>query len=227
MSDYKETIRVNESQGKEHYIPCVECLNETRHKVLQSVRVQGEASHREFELIDVYEIVQCQGCNSISFRKQHSDSEDYNEEEGYVETVEVFPSRLAGRHKLREAHFLPQKIRKIYDETHTALCSKQPILAGIGIRALVETVCKEKNAKGGDLYNKIDNLVDKGVLTRDGSEMLHSMRILGNDAAHDVKPHSEGTLKLAMDVVEHLLTAVYILPATTSNLPRRGTAGTS
>jgi len=112
-------------------------------------------------------------------------------------------------------------ISRIYSETHSALCNKLPILAGIGIRALVETVCKEKVAVGSNLEQKTDDLVGKGVLTQIGAETLHSMRIVGNEAAHEVKPHSEETLGLAMDVVEHMLNDVYILPARTSNLPKR------
>jgi len=53
------------------------------------------------------------------------------------------------------------------------------------------------------------------------------MRILGNEAAHEVKPHSEETLNLAMDVVEHMLNDVYILPASTSKLPKRNPSGTA
>jgi len=85
----------------------------------------------------------------------------------------------------------------------------------------LSTVCKEKAAIGSTLEQKIDNLVANGILTRAGAETLHSMRILGNEAAHEVKPHSEGTLSLAMDVVEHMLNDVYILPAATSKLPKR------
>ena len=125
---------------------------------------------------------------------------------------------------MRQAHFLPASVAPIYDETHAALANKQPILAGVGIRALIETVCNEKGATGSSLEKKIDDLVTKGVLTRTGSETLHSMRILGNQAAHEVKPHSEETLNLAMDVVEHMLTDVYILPAATKKLPKRSTS---
>lgn len=231
MSRNKETIEINKSQNTECRLPCGNCLVETRHKVLQSIDVSGEALDWEYYYNELYQIVQCQGCDAISFRKQHTDSEDYEydkeKEEGYsVETVEIYPSRVAGRHKLRQAHFLPFEVSRIYNETHAALCNKQPILAGIGIRALVETVCKEKQATGANLESKIDSLVTMGVLTQAGAETLHSMRILGNVAAHEVTPHSEDTLSLAMDVVEHLLNDVYILPAVTKNLPKRKKSGT-
>lgn len=59
------------------------------------------------------------------------------------------------------------------------------------------------------------------VLTKSEAEMLHGMRMLGNTAAHEVKPHSETMLGDAMDVVEHLLTNVYILPTSTAKFPKR------
>ena len=80
------------------------------------------------------------------------------------------------------------------------------------MRALIETICKEKGTAGKYLNNKIDDLVKKGFLTPVGAKTLHKIRTLGNDAAHEVKPHSEKQLSLAMDVAEHLLDEVYILP---------------
>ena len=82
----------------------------------------------------------------------------------------------------------------------------------MGLRALVETVCKEKEAVGGDLFKKIDSLVEKRVLTPVGATILHKIRTVGNAAAHEVKPHSERQLSLALDIVEHLLKDVFILP---------------
>jgi hypothetical protein len=73
-------------------------------------------------------------------------------------------------------------------------------------------VCKEKEAEGKDLLEKIDSLVEKRVLTPAGASILHKIRTLGNAAAHEVKPHSEKQLSLAWGIVEHLLKDVFILP---------------
>jgi hypothetical protein len=85
-------------------------------------------------------------------------------------------------------------------------------LTGVGLRALVELVCKAKNATGGDLYKKIDDLVTKQVLTPAGAKTLHKIRTLGNAAAHEAKPHSERQLGLALEIVDQVLREVYILP---------------
>ena len=113
---------------------------------------------------------------------------------------------------LKGAKYLPANIRRIYDETLMALSNQAPVLAGIGLRALLDTVCKEKNATGNDLLKKIDSLVGTGILNPASAAILHKIRTLGNAAAHEVKPHNDKQLALAMDIVEHLLKDVYILP---------------
>ena len=131
----------------------------------------------------------------------------------YRVVQELFPSRIEGRKGLGdEIHYLPSTVMQIYKETLLALANQAPILAGIGLRALLETVCKEKNATGKNLLEKIDSLVTSRILTPTSASILHKIRTLGNSAAHEVKPHSEKQLGLAMDIIEHLLNDVYILP---------------
>ena len=131
----------------------------------------------------------------------------------YLEVEKLYPPRIAGIKGLGdESVYLPQKIKQIYEETLTALSVNSPVLAAIGLRVLVEAVCKEKEASGGDLYNKIDSLVEKQVLTPVGAKILHKIRTIGNAAAHEVKPHNERQLSLALEIVEHLLKDVFILP---------------
>lgn len=214
-----EKLKLNNTQGEKVWVPCGKCSGDTLHNVLFSADKHDEDDDG-FWTLDSYQIIQCQGCTAISFRNYLNDAmSEGREEKGTVE--EIYPSRVAGRHMLRSAHILPQNISSIYKETHQALCGKQPILAGIGIRALLEAVCKEKAAKGKNLEQKIDNLEQNGILTKTGAEILHSLRILGNVSAHEVKPHSENTLGIAMDVIEHLLNDVYILPKLSEKLPKR------
>jgi Domain of unknown function (DUF4145) len=166
-----------------------------------------------------WEILQCLGCDSVCFKETNFDSEhDYPDEYGnFIPdiTTNIYPKLIKGRKHLINwdlRGIIPIHIETIYDETFTSLGNKQPILSGIGIRALVESVCKEKNAVGGNLRDKIDNLVDSGLLSRINADTLQKLRIMGNQSAHEVKPHSEKSLLVAFDIVEHLLREVYILP---------------
>ena len=110
-----------------------------------------------------------------------------NEEPDYIELppdrTQVFPPRMAGRPALTRVH-LPNNIDTIYRETHWALCSGSVILAGIGMRAVLEAVCAKKRARGKDLEKRIDNLVELGVLSTNDAKVLHRLRDFGNEAAH-------------------------------------------
>lgn len=215
----KEQLKVNERQGEKLECACRICKRGTKHEVVVDAVESGSSSSGDFEVYwaSEYQIVRCLGCETVSFRRASSNSEDgyaqvgEDEWEQYVHE-ELFPSPHEGRQPISDVQLLPDKILRIYEESLSALNSRQEVLCGIGIRAIVETVCKDKAANGGDLYSKINSLITQGVLTADGAKILHQLRTLGNNAAHEVKPHGPKELGLAFDVVDHLLLGVYVLP---------------
>ncbi len=228
MTQPGETMEFNKTQNKEIWLSCGSCFVETCHKVSLSIDLDGSIETHDVDYSNSYQIVQCQGCKGFSFRQCsfYSEPDGFDDELGenvyYTSKTEnLYPSRVAGRRELNSKQFLPVQVKIIYEETLSALSNKLQVLAGIGIRALIETVCKDKQSVGKNLEARIDSLVTLGVLTCEGAEILHSLRILGNEAAHEVKPHSESKLGTAMDVVEHLLSGVYILPTLSKNLPKR------
>lgn len=200
-------------------VACAKCSGKTAHVPVVQVHIRGSEGDSNYSIdwSDYYQIMKCLGCRTISYRTVSSNSEEYfYNEEGqciYPESEKLYPPRIEGVKGLGdETLYLPAKIKQIYEETQIALSVQAPVLAAIGLRALLETVCKNNEAEGGDLFKKIDSLVDKQILTPAGARILHKIRTLGNEAAHEVKPHTEGQLALAMDIVEHLLKDVYILP---------------
>jgi hypothetical protein len=217
------TFKVVTDSPKEVWVACGPCSKVTCHRVLADV-VQSDASPDEtIEVWNNYMTVLCQGCRTISYCHESRCSEDWqwNEEKGGEELLpemRLYPNRIAGRAELEGRYELPLGIWRIYRETHAALCSDLPILAGVGIRAIIETVCREKSAKGRNLVEQIDDLVSIGLITKDGASILHSLRGMGNKAAHEVKANSETNLGIAFDVLEHLLRGVYILPQRAAQL---------
>jgi hypothetical protein len=210
----KNDLTIGKTVGQEFEIPCTRCSGKTAHVVVASAELAGE--NDDVNWVDDYEVVRCGGCKTISFRKASSNSEDMvqvgYEEWDHAVYESVYPSRIEGRKGLgHDTRYLPPEVRRVYDETLVALVNQMPILSGIGLRALVEAVCKEKAAVGKDLLKKIDSLIQLGVLTARSAAILHKIRTLGNAAAHEVKPHTEKQLGVAMDIVEHLLRDVYIL----------------
>ena len=82
----------------------------------------------------------------------------------------------------------------------------------------METVCKDLETKGSNLYEKINSLQDKSIVTTEGADTLHKLRVLGNDAAHEVKSHNSQQLELAMKIIEHMLDGTYIIPNKVQNV---------
>lgn len=218
------SIVIDKTKGQFRWVVCRSCDNKTKHEVSSSVEVNW--GNEDIQGTDVYEIIRCSGCDQISFRIGSCNSEDLEPDPDnedriiYPETEEIYPSRLMGRTALEDIYFLPEKVRLIYRETHTALCTKLKVLAGIGIRALVEAVCSEEAAKGKNLKTKIDDLVRKGVLTKKNALVLHKTRFLGNQAVHEVKAASDAELDVAFDIVENLLETVYIIPKKAERLSK-------
>ena len=214
----------NKTKGVTIQTACDACGPFTYHVVVASVDLEhGLFSIKTYEH---FQLIQCQGCHNFSFRKA-TRAPGYGQVSNEAKTPrlktreELYPPRAPRRKKLAEAFLLPDAVAGIYQETYQALCSDQPVLAGVGVRALVEAVCQERSAAGKTLEQKIDGLVTLDLLTKTNAEFLHGLRVLGNEAAHTAKPHSEGTLGAAMDVVEHLLKTVYLLPRTATKLPKR------
>jgi Domain of unknown function (DUF4145) len=113
-------------------------------------------------------------------------------------------------------------VRTIYWETLAAINRSSPVLTGIGIRAFVESVCKHKRIKGATLKDRIDGLAKSGLLGAAEARVLHRLRFLGNKVAHEIKAGSAAELAAGMDVAEHLLTTVYLLPLKARRLPSHG-----
>lgn len=198
--------------------PCRNCSRATNHKIISNYIERGseDYGHNTYDWRVEKQIVQCLGCEDVSFRVSSTNSEDYeHDDEGLMynpPTIKFYPGRTAGS-RIEEHWFLPNRISQIYSEARAAVEGELLIIAGIAIRALLEAICKEVKATGKDLYKKIDDLHVKSLVTKEGVETLHKVRVLGNRAAHESEAHSQGQLILALEVVEHILVGTYIIPA--------------
>lgn len=129
----------------------------------------------------------------------------------YLTTESLYPRSLQSHKPLKYLHFVPAVIRNVYDQSITALGEKASILASIGLRACVEAVCNHLKISGPSLDKRIDNLFKAGHVSNTDKRRLHSIRFLGNDAAHEIREPDERDLLIALDIVDHLLNSVFIL----------------
>jgi hypothetical protein len=169
-----------------------------------------------------YQIIQCGGCDEISFRKLFEDTYMWAMEK--EPTQELYPKRGVHSRPIKSYSGLPQKIKRIYGETMDAYNSQLHLLCGVGIRAIVEAICLEKKITEGkvkmingkerkskNLDGKIAALSIKGFLTADNAETLQELRFLGNSAVHELSPPSIAELDIAIDIIEHTIDDIYML----------------
>jgi len=228
MSEQSDrSLEKGKTDGQQRWLACTQCAGLTCHDVLASARTRDRDPETHMTFFQTAEIVECRGCCAISFRLASSLCQDIDWDDYRMfrpdEDESLYPKRKLGQNRIKgaESCYIPDQILRIYRETCHALVEDQPVLAGIGIRALVEAVCKEKGAHGSNLEAKIDNLVPMGILARESAEFLHATRLLGNKATHEVQAHAESDLGIALEIAEHLLMGVYVLPAKAQNLPKR------
>jgi hypothetical protein len=121
------------------------------------------------------------------------------------------------------AYTIPKKIRNLYGEVIRATGIEAPTLVAIGVRALVEAICDDKKCKvPRQLDKSIQKLADSGYLAAAHVDFIQLQRFVGNDAAHDAEAPDENELEAALDIVESLLTTLYVLPANVKRMTKSG-----
>lgn len=191
---------------------CRECSKSTNHDVLSEY---SEQYRDEYAYDLIYQIVQCKGCGTKSFRHVFVDIESaFCTVDGQVEVPEevtVYPKAIEGHKEVKDIYKLPDIVLKIYQEVLLALKEEAKILASLGLRGTVEAVCNDLNIPGGKLDARINKLASSGYISTKDAQRLHGIRFMGNDAAHDIKTPKDESLQVALQIVEHLLLSVYIL----------------
>jgi hypothetical protein len=206
---------------------CSKCKTDTNQKVLfeKKDHIEEEGGWQEY---NYYQIIQCDGCDTISFRKLHTDiAMNHNWDPEYGPEpfdVDLFPKRSIHDLQVNRYANTPNNIRTIYKETVEAYNNNQLILCSGGLRAILEGICIDKGIKGieittnkgvkklkTDLQGKIDGLAESGYLTKVNAEILHNLRFIGNDALHELSAPPRTELRLAIDIVQHAIDTLYEL----------------
>lgn len=96
------------------------------------------------------------------------------------------PFRMYPIHTDSFAGSLPRPIRAAFEEAVTCLRAKAFTAAAIMCRKTLEGICAEHSIKERNLAKSLEKLRDTEVIDKKLFEWADSLRIFGNDAAHDV-----------------------------------------
>jgi hypothetical protein len=198
---------------KEKYF-CRTCKGLRNHKEIHQEKTRGADDDYYFQWIRNFSIIQCLGCETISFLEIYGDTEmiEHNEDgelDYYVDKF-IYPSFLEKSDELENQYFIPESIRIIYQETISAFKANSYILTAGGLRAIIEAICNHLKIKKGNLADRIDLLHNKGHLTLSESKRIHSIRFFGNDALHEIKKPQKEHLYILLDIINNLLANLFI-----------------
>lgn len=186
---------------------CRRCKWNTHHEVVQS-----QIEDDDYPVIKS-ETVRCKGCWEQSLVKTTTREEEVEGESGkeiVLRTeVEVFPDRKSDFITARDYQKVDPNIYKTYKKAIDLFNQEEmEEYCGVAIRKCVEQVCKNENAEGKNLEEKIIELTSKGLMPQKAVETLHQLRYVGNDGAHGDPPTSE-ELRLGIIILESLLNVIY------------------
>jgi len=198
-------------------IECHSCRQETNHKILSNAKFSviyysDDAFDNSMDATTTIEVIQCQGCMSPSIRYSSWDSENFDYHSDGLEPIITYDFHPK-RNQLMvfdKAYELPPALEDLYIETVNAINNGSPTIAGIGIRGLIETICREEKIEGANLEKKIDNLFTSGKISKDSRDILHSLRLVYNKSAHESLKPSKEQLYISLEVIELLLKQLYI-----------------
>ncbi|WP_252151805.1 DUF4145 domain-containing protein [Acinetobacter sp. ANC 4862] len=209
--------KITSNEIYEHCL-CIECKTNIRHEILVDIAY----SKHEADILSLYfnhKILRCINCDSITYQDKIVNSEEvfqigeeYDGTPIYEEnaSIKLYPLRDEETAFSKEFEkILPQDIYLTYEEVVLALNNKMPLLAGLGLRTLLEQIVKYFG-HSDDLGEILNSFEQDGFISTKQRGLLDKIRYLGNDAAHRADSKSRKELVLHLKVLENLIQQLFV-----------------
>jgi hypothetical protein len=228
-------------QGKiQEKLYCKNCKRRTNHGYILK---HEESGREDIQWMETHYITKCLGCDTVAFLREYGDESmqhynDYGETENYTD-IFVYPEEpikvLDLREKLhdvKEFSNAPELIEMLYSQVVSSFNLKHYLLCAVGLRMIVEGVCKELKVSEGFLLNeqgirkldkqgnelvrtnlegKINGLQANEIIVKKQADILHQIRELGNVSAHELEVPKRSTIKLGIEIIENMLHNIFDL----------------
>ena len=158
-----------------------------------------------------YQMYICPVCGKVTLNHQYWNNgmthldENGNEIDDISEEI-IFPVNSISK------IYLPESIRKAYE---AALKIKKIDAASclMALRRTLEITCNDKGANGKNLWNKIEDLSNKGTLPPQLKHASTITKTYGNIGAHEEEVTvSDNELNYIIEFVKYILDYLYVLP---------------
>ncbi|WP_175596802.1 DUF4145 domain-containing protein [Bacillus sp. MRMR6] len=149
----------------------------------------------------------CPVCKEITVEKHSWFSEETEPNGAPIINEEVlYPSGADNE------HFIPKGVKDAFDAA-IKVRNLDGAICILALRRALEKMCKQKGAKGNDLFTKLKDLQDKHILPPIMNEISYILRKEGNSAAHaDEIEFDPETVNLMIEFTHTIFNYVYTLP---------------
>lgn len=109
---------------------------------------------------------------------------------------------------------VPDNISSFYAQACGSLSEHRWDAAGAMFRKALDVATKSlaPEASSRNLYQRIESLIQAGLLTPAMGDWAHEIRMEGNDAVHDDEPETEADARATHKFTEAFLTYTFSLP---------------
>ena len=178
---------------------------------------------------DIYELLQCAGCDRITLRHTSWCNQDYDEDGKPLKGISYYPppifrrqpNWLSGREALQffigPASFVPRLLKEIY----TALHDNCPSLAAMGIRALLERVMIAQVTDRGTFAKNLTAFKQEGYISERQQEIFAATLEVRHASSHRSYNPSSEDLRMTLDITENILESVYVSGKQATTLKKR------
>ena len=191
---------------------CGQCGRDTNHSILCE-RTESSENGDDYIWSITHYFSQCAGCDNYCYAISRWDENDLDLNTGKVTPHwETYPVSKGQRTTIDDSHELPHKVYIIYREVIASVNTKLRLLSAIGLRTLIEAICKDRGVKGKNLEVLIDELAQNDILSIGQAEILHGLRFMGNVAAHEIQQAKPVEILAALEIAETMMKTIYIFP---------------
>jgi hypothetical protein len=107
---------------------------------------------------------------------------------------------------------LPEPVSRSLEQAHRSFSTASYDACALMCRRALEAVCKNLSASGNNLAQRISDLKVKGHIDEKLHQWAHGVRLLGNEAAHDVEtPVTQEDACDILDLTEAVLLYAFTL----------------
>lgn len=195
-------------------VMCFHCGNETlmpkvaEHVLKESQTFGMDETGRPQYSVDfrtTWNLYLCPVCRDVTLHVIEWCSED--------DPLQSRESTVLYPHVTRKAGKIPDEIYSAYSAAMKVRRIDSAICA-LSLRRTLEMMCKDFRATGKDLYSKLKELSERGVLPPILSEMGDILKLMGNAAAHGDDAEFDDEIILSLiDFTQIILDYVYNIPA--------------